>query len=160
MQTHLFMNSNHAASTPQRRLLEASVVMFYMFALGLITNLEAASYPVTFLPTPAPVKTNVVLRRLTTTNTVEAKVLVVNRDEQTFTVEYDGKMQLFRVEHGAKFFDAKGKRTSLDWITAGQTVLLQVQQFSTDRVSLLTATVLPAKGPAQAAGPRLTKAKR
>jgi len=160
MQTHLFMNSNHAASTPQRRLLEASVVMFYMFALGLITNLEAASYPVTFLPTPAPVKTNVVLRRLTTTNTVEAKVLVVNRDEQTFTVEYDGKMQLFRVEHGAKLLDAKGKRTTLDWIMSGQKVLLQMQQYSTDRANLLAATVLPDKAPAQVAGLRLSKAER
>jgi predicted NAD/FAD-binding protein len=153
MQTHLFMNSNRAS---QRRLFQAAALMLYTFALGLITNLQAA----TFVPTPTRPKTNAVTRWITTTNIVEAKVLVVNRDEQTFTVEYDGKMQLFRVEHGAKLFNAKGKPTTLDWITSGQTVLLKLQEYSTNRAGLLAATVLPRRGSAEAAGSKLSKAER
>ncbi len=153
----MIMNSNHA-STPQRRLLQASAFMLYAFALGLITNLHAASGPVTFISTP--ITNNYAARKVTPTNTVEAKVLVVNRDDQTFTVEYSGKMQLFRIEHGAKIYDAKGKQTTLDWVTAGQTVSLQVQEYTPGRVSLLTAAVLPNKGPAEAAGWSYTKAER
>jgi len=152
----MIMNSNHA-STPQRRLLQASAFMFYTFALGLITNLHAASGPVTFLPTPT---NNYVARKVAPTNTVEAKVLVVNRDDQTFTVEYDGKIQLFRIEHGAKLYNAKGKPTTLDWITAGQSVSLQTQEFISGRVSLLAASVQPSKAPAEAAGGNYSRAER
>ena len=87
-----------------------------------------------------------------TTNTVEAKVVVVNRYDQTFTIEHGGKLHLFKVYPGTALYNAKGKLTTLDWVTAGQTVLLQVEERPSGRWDLLTANVLPNRQQFQAAG--------
>ena len=88
----------------------------------------------------------------TITNTVEAKVLVVNRYDQTFTIEHGGKLHLFKVYPGTALYNAKGKLTTLDWVTAGQTVLVQVEERPSGRWDLLTANVLPTRQQSQAAG--------
>ena len=124
-----------------------------LLALGLMSQAHGAG--LFFLKDDG--KTNQFTNKLTVpvvTNAFEAKVFVVNRFAQTFTVERGGSLHLFRVDDGTELYNAKGKRTTLDWITAGQTVHVKVQERPSGRLDLLVANVIPEVKAQVAAGKR------
>ena len=96
-------------------------------------------------------KTNTAPKWKQVKKTVQTKVLVVNRAENSFTIEHDGKMHRLKCNYGTYIF-RKGRVTTLDWLVAGTSVTLDLIEWSPGRYDLLTATILPAKVEAQPAG--------
>jgi hypothetical protein len=144
----LGMKTNHVMQTNLCAKATAALLLF----IGLVAQVHGQA----LFFKDDPRKTTNTFKPLlvvpTTTNTVEAKVIVVNRYDQTFTIEHGGKLHLFRVYPGTALFNAKGKPTTLDWVTAGQTVLLQVEERPSGSWDLLTANILPNRQQFQAAG--------
>jgi hypothetical protein len=148
MQTYLNMQTSLRSHKGGRGLLAAA----FLVLLGLTTQVHGAA-KLFFISDGTTTKSNATtIVAPVVTNTVEAKVVVVNREDQTFTIEHQGKLHLFHVEPGTPLFNARGKRTTLDWVTAGQTVSIKAIERQSGRLDLLAANLLPSRAQLQAAG--------
>ena len=146
MQTNYIMQTNLWSKATAALLLGVGLVA-QVHGQALFFKDDPRKTTNTFAPIVAP----------SVTNAFEAKVLVVNRRDQTFTIEHEGKLHLFRVDGGVLLFNAKGKLTTLDWVTAGQTVFVTALERPSGRLDLLTANVAPNKQQYAAAGWRRQK---
>ena len=75
---------------------------------------------------------------------------MVNRWDQKFAIERDGKVYQYKMAHGGLLF-RNGKPTSLDWFNVGQEVMMMVQENDKNSF-LISASLLPHQKASQAAG--------
>lgn len=139
-----------------RALLAAA---YSLLLLGLASKAQSAER-LFFIKDSAHTKSNSVPRvaaPVVVTNTIETKVVVVNREDQTFTVEHQGRLHLFRVQKGTALYNAKGKPTTLDWVQAGQTMSIKVIERQSGSLNLLAANIVPNRAQLQAAGKKASK---
>src|SRR5688572_4376883 len=112
-------------------------------AAGTSTNSAAAAKWLYVNPGVAP-KTNAAPRWKQVKTSVQTKVLAVNRPDNSFTIENDGKIHRLKVQYGVYIF-RKGRVTTLDYVVAGNNVNLDLIEWAPGRYDLLTATILPNK---------------
>jgi hypothetical protein len=84
---------------------------------------------------------------------LEGKVVVVNRVDQTVTVEINGKLYLFNVNSRVKLLK-NGRSTSFQNLLAGQKITLFVNQKPDGSLELMSLQVDPTPTGNEAAGPK------
>ena len=155
MQTYLNMQTTLRTRKGGRAVLAAA---YSVLLLGLASQAYSADRALFFIKDAAQTKSNSVpIVSPVVTNTFETKVVVVNREDQTFTIEHQGKLHLFRVQKGTALYNAKGKPTTLDWVQAGQTMSIKVIERQSGSLDLLAANIVPSHTQLQAAGKKSSK---
>src|SRR3954468_22215953 len=99
---------------------------------------------------PPSAKANLVRTPLVST-VYTGTVVMVSLGDEKFAVVHDGKIDQFKMAQGGVLF-RKGNATTLDWFAVGQEVLIVGEQDPRGRTYLMSASILPNRKSAEAAG--------
>jgi hypothetical protein len=84
------------------------------------------------------------------------KVVVIDKLANTFTVEIQGQLYLFKLNPQSKVL-RKGKEVSLRDLAPGQEIKLVIQQGVDGAIEVVSLTIQPGQTQAEAAGPQPAK---
>jgi hypothetical protein len=129
-------------------MLKLCKLIMFGVVLVITSELKAPLFAADSAPTAPSAST-------TTPLVYEGKVVVVDRTAKTLTVEIQKRLYLFKFGANATVA-RKGKKVSLDELSAGQQITVQLVQTTTGEVLVASVTIGSAYTSAEAAGTETT----